>query len=273
MIHTPQHLDLPQIGLGTGGLRGDQGIETIKTAIELGYRLLDSAESYENEREVGHAVRTSSVPRGEIAVITKVAGRNQGYKNTIAAAERSLETMGLDYVDFYLIHWPMPRLGLFLETYEAILDLQRQGMVRHPGVSNFTLDQIEFLIQQTGCPPVMNEIERHPVFQQLALHRWQTSLGIATVAWSPIRKWSPELTAHPTLTLMAAEREMSVASLVLAWHAQTGSIPIPKSRNPLHLQANLAASQTQLTIDELSAISDLDAGLRRGGDPLQHEEY
>lgn len=260
----------PQLGLGTYNLRGGEGTQAIVSAIEGGYRLLDSAVNYENEREVGEAVRRSGI-RDELLVTTKVPGRDHGYDETIASARGSLERLGLERIDVYLIHWPNPSVDKFVDTYRAMIDLQKDGLVGSVGVSNFTEPMLARIIEATGVVPAVNQVELHPYFPQAHLRAFHASQGIRTESWSPLARRS-ELLSEEVVIETAAAHGVTPTQVVLRWHVQLGSTPIPKSADPARQAENADVFGFSLTDAEVAAISALERGRLWDGDPDTHEE-
>jgi len=260
----------PQLGLGTYNLRGAEGTQAIVSAIEGGYRLLDSAVNYENEREVGESVRRSGI-RDELLVTTKVPGRDHGYDETIASARGSLERLGLERIDVYLIHWPNPSVDKFVDTYRAMIDLQKDGLVGSVGVSNFTEPMLARIIEATGVVPAVNQVELHPYFPQAHLRAFHASQGIRTESWSPLARRS-ELLSEEVVIETAAAHGVTPTQVVLRWHVQLGSTPIPKSADPVRQAENADVFGFSLTDAEVAAISALERGRLWDGDPDTHEE-
>jgi 2,5-diketo-D-gluconate reductase A len=261
----------PELGLGTYNLRGEEGIAAMVTATGLGYRLLDSAVNYENEAEVGEAVRRSDIPRDDLIVTTKVPGRDHGFDETLASARGSLQRLGLEKIDLYLIHWPNPSVGKYLDTWRAMVALQDDGYVGSVGVSNFTEEMLQELIDETGVTPAVNQVELHPYFPQAALRAFHAEKGIRTESWSPLARRT-QLLAESTITDSAAAHEVTPTQAVLRWQVQLGSTPIPKSSNPDRLRENADVFGFELTDDEVAAISGLEKGRLWDGDPNHHEE-
>jgi len=264
--------DLPAIGFGTYNLRGEPGAAAVASAITTGYRLLDTALNYENEGAVGDGIRASGVDREDIIVTSKLPGRFHGYDETFVGFEESRALLGLDYVDLYLIHWPLPKVGKYLETWRAMIELRDQGLVRSIGVSNFTIEQLTRLADETGVVPAVNQVELHPRFPQAELRAFHTAHGIVTESWSPLGNRS-EITAEPVITRIAADHGVTATQAVLRWHVQLGAIPIPKSANPERQQENIDLFGFELDDAEVSAISALESGRLWGGDPDTHEEF
>ena len=264
---------LPAIGLGTFGFQGARGVEVISQALRSGYRLLDTAVGYDTEAEVGHAIRDSGVSREEIVVTTKVRRSGHGYDETRRSIRASLGRLGLDRIDLHLIHWPNPRLDRYVETWRALIDAKADGELRSIGVSNFNADHLERIIETTGEVPTVNQIEMHPHFPQeqaRALHR---RLGILTQSWSPLGLGRRELLTARAVTEVARRHDVRPAQVVLRWHQQLGSLPIPRSSDPGRQRENLRLDRLQLDEDDLQAITDLGRGGGRlwGGDPETQE--
>jgi diketogulonate reductase-like aldo/keto reductase len=264
---------LPAVGFGTYPLRGEEGTAAIVSALEAGYRLLDTAVNYENETEVGEALRRSGLPREEVQVASKLPGRHHAYDDAIASVHGSLERLGLDYLDLHLIHWPNPSVGKYVEAWRALVDLQQQGLVRSIGVSNFTEDHLSRIIEATGVTPVVNQVELHPRFPQEEMRRVHERLGIRTEAWSPMGKRRAPLDEE-AVTAPAERLDVTPGQVILRWHVQLGSLPIPKSSSPQRQQQNLEVFDFELTDAEMDAISGLadPDGRLFGGDPDSHEE-
>ncbi|MFT4050688.1 MAG: aldo/keto reductase [Microbacterium sp.] len=260
----------PEIGFGTYNLRGPEGTDAIVSALQAGYRLLDSAVNYENETEVGDAVRRSGI-RDQLVVTTKVPGRDHGYDETIRSAHGSLERLGLDRIDLYLIHWPNPRVDRYVDTFRAMIALQGEGTVTSVGVSNFTEAMLTRLIDETGVVPVVNQVELHPYFPQTTLRAFHAAHGIRTESWSPLARRS-ELLSEPVIAGVAAAHGVTPTQAVLRWHTQLGSTPIPKSATPSRQIENADVFGFTLTDAEVAAISGLERGRLWGGDPDAHEE-
>lgn len=265
---------IPDTGFGTYPLVGEEAERATLSALEAGYRMVDTAAGYGNEGAVGAALSRTSVPRSEIVVATKLRGRDHGYDATLAAFERSRHALGLEYVDVYLIHWPNPSVGKYVDSWRAMARLQADGLVRSIGVSNFTGEFIQRLVDATGVTPSINQVELHPYFPQAQLRALHEEAGIATVAWSPLGKRPAGLLAEAPIQAAARAHAVTPAQVVLRWHREVGSIAIPKSENPARQRENLAIDGFRLSEAEVASISGLarDDGRWFDGDPERYEE-
>jgi 2,5-diketo-D-gluconate reductase A len=261
---------LPAIGLGTYALRGAAGVASIVSALDAGFRLLDTALNYANEREVGDAVRASSVDRGEILVTTKLPGRHHGYDETLASFEESRANLGLDYVDLYLIHWPLPRVNKYIDSWRAMIRLRDEGLVRSIGVSNFTPEQITRLLAETGVAPAVNQVELHPKFGQEDLLAFDSGHDIVTESWSPL---GSGLASDPVITEVASAHDVTPSQAVLRWHVQRGAVPIPKSSDSQRQRENIDVFAFELSDAEMRSIASLESARLWGADPDTHEEF
>lgn len=262
---------MPLLGLGTYSLDGDEGTRAVGAAIASGYRLLDTALNYGNEDAVGRAVREADVPREELVVTSKLPGRHHGYDEAHRSIDETLANLGLDHVDLYLIHWPNPSVGKFVETWKAFVDLRDSGKVRSIGVSNFTPEHLDRIIDATGVAPAVNQVELHPYFPQASLRAFHAERGIITESWSPLAKQSELLTEQP-VTDAAAAHGVTPGQVVLRWHTQLDAVPVPKSGDVDRQRENLDVFGFTLTDDQVAAISGLERGRLWDGDPETHEE-
>jgi 2,5-diketo-D-gluconate reductase A len=264
---------LPAIGFGTYPLKDDEAVATIVSAIEAGYRLLDTAVNYGNEEEVGEAVRACGLPREELYVASKIPGRDHGYDDAIASVHGSLERLGLDYLDLHLIHWPNPSVDKYAEAWRALVDLREQGLVRSIGVSNFTAAHLDRIIAESGVTPAVNQIELHPYFPQVEMRAANEERGIRTESWSPLGKRQAPF-AEPAVAAAAEAHDVTPGQVILRWQVQLGSVPIPKSATPERQRANLDVFGFELSEAEMAAITALGRADGRlfGGDPDTHEE-
>ncbi|WP_207570149.1 aldo/keto reductase [Mycolicibacter kumamotonensis] len=256
---------IPALGFGVYKISPADTERAVTTALAAGYRHIDTAALYGNEREVGRAVAASGLPREDVYVVTKVWNADQGYDSTLAAFEKSMGRLGLDVLDLYLIHWPLPARGKFVDTFRALAHLRDQGRIRSIGVSNFAPEHLEMLIDGTGIVPVVNQVELHPRFSQAELREVHSRLGIATEAWAPLGRGS--LLSHPTVTEVAQRCGKTPAQVLIRWHIQLGNIVIPKSVNPERIVSNVEVFDFELGTAQMAAISSLDDGARLGPDP------
>jgi 2,5-diketo-D-gluconate reductase A len=264
---------VPAIGFGTYPLRGEDGIRAMTRALEAGYRYLDSAVNYENEREVGEALRRSGLAREEVQLATKIPGRFHAHDLAVASVEDSLRRLGLDRLDVCLIHWPNPSVGLYDEAWQALVDVRERGLVHTIGVSNFTQEHLTRVIDATGVTPALNQVELHPLFPQEQMRAVDARLGILTQSWSPLGKRSAPFGTEP-VAAAARAHDVSPAQVILRWHLQLGVMPLPKSATPDRQRSNLDVDGFELTADEVAAITALGRpdGRLFGGDPEVHEE-
>lgn len=264
---------LPAVGFGTSGLRGREGLTAFRSALEAGYRYVDSAVNYGNEAEVGEAVRTSGLDRGHLLVATKVPGRDHAKDRAVRSVEDSLRTMGLDYLDMVLIHWPNPSRDLYVQAWEGLVEARERELVRSIGVSNFTSEHLDRIIDATGVTPSLNQIEMHPYFTQVHMRGDHADRGVLTQSWSPLGKGTVPFD-EPAIAAAAERHDVTPGQVILRWHLHLGAQPLPKSGNPARQAQNLDLAGFALTDEEVAAISALTRadGRRFGGDPNTHEE-
>ncbi|MFL6061694.1 MAG: aldo/keto reductase [Marmoricola sp.] len=265
--------ELPAVGFGTTGLQGADGLDAILSAVESGYRLLDTAVNYGNEMTVGEAIRRSGVPRPEFRVTSKLPGRHHAYDDAIVSTHESIGRLGLDHIDLHLIHWPNPKRDEYTEAWRALVDLQRDGLVTTIGVSNFTAEHLDRIMDTSGVVPAVNQIEMHPYFPQEELRAVHDALGIRTVAWSPLAR-AKGLFEEDAVRNAAEAHGVTPAQVVLRWHFQLGSVPIPKSTDPGRQLINGDIFEFELSDDEVDAITGLgrEDGRLFDGDPDEHYE-
>jgi 2,5-diketo-D-gluconate reductase A len=256
---------MPRIGFGVFQVAPEETVEAVSYALQTGYRAVDTAAAYANEREVGHAVRGSEIGREEVFVTTKLWNSDHGSESTHRAFDRSLDRLRFGYVDLYLIHWPAPGRGLYVETWEALVELKAAGRVRSIGVSNFEIEHLERVVDTTGVAPAVNQVELHPRLQQPELRRFHAEHGIVTEAWSPIAKGM--MLDDPVITEVAETIGRTPAQVVLRWHLQLGNVVIPKSVTPARIEENFRVFDFTLDDDAMRRIEALDAGERTGPDP------
>ncbi|MET9306862.1 aldo/keto reductase [Streptomyces cellulosae] len=276
MTSIPQHTlndgtTIPAIGLGTWPMDDAEAERAVTTALHAGYRLIDTAANYRNETGVGRAVAGAGVPREEIVVTTKLPGRHHGYEETLASFEESRARLGLEYVDLYLIHWPLPRVGKYVDSWKAMVKLREDGLVRSIGVSNFTPAHIERLEKETGVLPSVDQVELHPFFPQEELRAHHADKGVLVESWSPLGRGS-QLLDDLAVAAVADAHGVTPAQAVLRWHVQLGAVPVPKSSDPARQRANLDVFGFALDDAQMRTLSDR-AHRRIGGDPEVHEEF
>ncbi|GAA1992221.1 aldo/keto reductase [Catenulispora subtropica] len=258
---------IPQLGFGVWQIPDAQAYEAVSTALEAGYRHVDTAAAYENEAGVGRAIRESGVPREDVFLTTKLWNGDQGYDTTLRAFDLSLERLGTDYVDLYLIHWPVPEQDLYIESWRALEKIAADGRARAIGVSNFTAETLDRLLKEGTTPPAINQIELHPYFPQAAMREYDRKHGIVTEAWSPLGQGG-DLLGEPLLTRLGGLYGKTPAQVVIRWHLQLGNVVIPKSATPSRIRENFDVFDFDLTPDEIDEITALGgAGGRIGPDP------
>ena len=257
---------IPQVGYGVYKISDDDAQELVDTALQAGYRHIDTATLYENERAVGRAVRESGLDRADVFVTTKVWNDDQGYDQTLRAFEASARRLDLGYVDLYLIHWPVPSKDLYVETWRALIHLQEQGAVRSIGVSNFNPTHLDRLIKDTGHTPVINQVELHPYLSQNQVRAANAQRGILTQAWSPLGRGNGVL-AEPAVLAIAQQLGRSPAQVVLRWHLERGTVIIPKSAHPQRIADNIALFDFDLTDAQSATLEALNSNSRTGADP------
>ncbi|WP_434031027.1 aldo/keto reductase [[Pseudomonas] boreopolis] len=257
---------IPQLGLGVWQTPAEETARVVGTAFELGYRHVDTAAIYRNEEGVGQAVAASGLPRGELFITTKLWNADQGYDRALKALDTSLRKLALDYVDLYLIHWPCPADGKFVDTWKALVRAREDGKARSIGVSNFRPQDIDRIVEATGVVPAVNQIELHPLFQQKELRAYDTAHGIATESWSPLAQGG-ELLGDARLREIAGKHGKTPAQVILRWHVQLGLVVFPKSVTPSRIAENAAIFDFALDGSDLARIAELDVGRRLGPDP------
>ncbi|WML43841.1 aldo/keto reductase [Neobacillus sp. PS3-40] len=265
---------LPVIGLGTYKLKGNKGASSIQSAIDVGYRLLDSAYNYENEGTVGEAVRRSSVPREELRITSKLPGRYQAYDEAVTTIHESLYRAKLEYYDLYLIHWPNPKQDKYVEAWQALIDAKKWGLIRSIGVCNFLPEHIERLEKETGVKPSVNQIELNPFFNQEQQRNWHDENNIKTESWSPLAR-ANEVFQNEILQTIANHHNKSISQVILRWHFQLGAISIPKSSSPARQLENISIFDFSLDDTEMGIISGLTRqdGRIKNQNPATYEEF
>lgn len=261
-------VEMPQLGFGVWQVPDDEADQAVTTALEAGYRSIDTAAAYGNEEGTGRALRASGIAREDLFVTTKLWNADHGYDSTLRAFDTSLAKLGLDYVDLYLIHWPMPDNGTYVDTYKAFEKLLADGRVKSIGVSNFLPEHLDRLIEATSVIPAVNQIELHPHLQQLASREYHAQQGIATEAWSPLGQ-GKGLLEVPAIVAIAQKHGRTPAQIVLRWHIQLGNVVIPKSVTPSRIKENIEVFDFSLDDEDIAAISALNEDRRIGPDPAK----
>ncbi|MFF4182799.1 aldo/keto reductase [Streptomyces sp. NPDC001691] len=261
-------VEMPQLGFGVWQVPDDEAAKAVATAIESGYRSIDTAAIYENERGTGKAVAASGVAREDLFVTTKLWNSEQGYDSTLRAFDASLDKLGLDYVDLYLIHWPVPAKDAYVDTYKAFEKIYADGRAKAIGVSNFQPVHLERLLGETSVVPAVNQIELHPQLAQVESRALHAKHSIATEAWSPLGQ-GRGLLEVPTVVAIAQKHGRTAAQVVLRWHIQIGNVVIPKSVTPSRIKENIDVFGFELDADDLAALAALDEGKRLGPNPAE----
>ena len=263
---------IPQLGLGTARIPDEETRRIVGEALDVGYRFVDTAASYENERGVGQGIADSGLPREQVFVSTKLRGRDQGYDSAKRALRDSLDRLGLEYVDLYLIHWPLPRLDRYVESWLAMEELLAEGLTRAIGVSNFLPEHLDRLAAASSTVPAVNQIECHPRDPQLEQRADDARRGIVTESWSPLA--NGELLAQPVLAEIGARHGRTPAQVVLRWHVQQGLVTFPKASSRGRLVENLDVYGFELTDEDVAGIATLADGTRVNGQyPDVWEEF
>jgi 2,5-diketo-D-gluconate reductase A len=256
---------IPQLGFGLYKVPATDASRLCRDAIAIGYRHLDTAAFYGNEREVGESVRAAPVPREELFVTSKVWKDDNGFDETLRAFDGSMTRLGLDSLDLYLIHWPVPSTDRYVETWRALIRLREERRVRSIGVANFHTHHLERIIGETGVAPVVNQVELHPWLPQARVREFDAARGIRTEAWSPLARG--RVLGTPLLDELAAKHDRTPAQVVLRWHVQLGNVVIPKASPPERLAENLDVFGFDLHADDVAALATLETGERTGRDP------
>ena len=258
-------VEIPQLGFGVFQVPPEDTAEATTLALQAGYRHIDTAAAYGNEAAVGQAVRAAGLDRSEVFITTKCFNDDHGHQQPHKAFKASLDRLEVDYVDLYLIHWPVPSKDKYVETWQAFTELQAEGVVRSIGVSNFQPAHLRRIIDETGVTPAVNQVELHPLLQQAGLRREHAELGIVTEAWSPLAQGA--VLDDPVITEIAETHSKTAGQVVIRWHLQLGNVVIPKSVTPERIEQNFDVFDFHLSEREMAAIEELDAGQRTGPDP------
>ena len=275
MPHTPSvtlnnGVEIPQLGFGVFLIPPDETAAAVTTAIEAGYRQIDTAQGYRNEKGVGEAVAGSGLPRDEIFITTKLANGQHGHDRAAAALEASLERLGMDTIDLFLIHWPLPMFDRYVETWRVLEHLLADGRIRSIGVSNFEIEHLERLAAETDITPALNQVELHPEFPQEELRAYHGAHGIATEAWGPLGQ-NRGLLDDDSVVGLANSKDRTPAQIVLRWHIQIGNVVIPKSVTPQRIQENIDIFDFELDEAEMEVIAGLSRGRRLGPHPNEFD--
>jgi diketogulonate reductase-like aldo/keto reductase len=264
-------IKMPQLGFGVWQVPDDQAATAVTTALEIGYRSIDTAMIYKNEKGVGQAIKESSVRREELFITTKVWNGAQGYENTLRAFDESLERLGLDYVDLYLIHWPTPKFDEYVDTYKALEKLLSDGRVKAIGVCNFEIEHLERILNECDVKPVLNQIECHPYLSQTELKEYCAKHDIFVEAWSPLEQGG-EVLQDEVIINIAESVGKTPAQVVLRWHLQNQTIVIPKSVTPSRIEENFNVFDFELSEDQMDQIHKLNRNRRRGSHPNENNK-
>ena len=256
---------IPQLGFGVYQIEPEDTRQAVLTALEAGYRHIDTAEMYGNEKEVGQALADSGLPRGDVFVTSKLGNGRHAREDALAAFDRSLDDLGSDYLDLFLVHWPLPAVGDFAQTWRALEEIYHSGRAKAVGVSNFQPHHLDRLLKETGVVPAVDQIEVHPYLTQDAVRRFCTDRDIAVEAWSPIAQG--KVLGDPVVTAIAERLERSPAQVVLRWHLQRGDVVFPKSVTPARIAENIRLFDFELAPGDMAEITALDRGERTGPDP------
>ncbi|MDO9352284.1 MAG: aldo/keto reductase [Solirubrobacteraceae bacterium] len=256
---------IPQLGFGVWEIPADDAERVVSQALEAGFRHIDTAAAYENEEGVGRAIAASGIPRDELFVTTKLWNRDHGTEEAKRAIDASLEKLGLDHVDLYLIHWPVPSQDRFVETWQALETFNVAGLAKAVGVSNFTEQHLERVLNEGTLVPAANQIEVHPLNSQISLRAWHGERGILTEAWSPLAQ--SRLNDDPAVTKIAEAHGVDVGQVLLRWNLHLGNVVLSRSKTPERIRSNAQVLGFELTTDEIATISALDQGSRGGPDP------
>ncbi|MEI3607229.1 aldo/keto reductase [Pseudogracilibacillus sp. SE30717A] len=261
-------IKMPQLGLGVWKIPDETAATVVKEAIDVGYRLIDTAKVYQNESGVGEGLKQVSVPREELFITTKVWNADQGYDQTLKAFDESLERLGLDYIDLYLIHWPTPKYDQYIETYKALEKLYKDGRVKSIGVCNFNIEHLERLLEECEVVPVVNQVECHPYLQQKELQEFCKRHSIYLESYSPLMN-GRKILEDNVISELAKKHGKTPAQIILRWHLQSNYIVIPKTVTPSRMEENLNVFDFELSDDDMEKINELDRDERINHEPSE----
>nr|WP_211321975.1 aldo/keto reductase [Companilactobacillus formosensis] len=266
--------EIPSFGFGTYKLNGRSGVQSIVSAINNGYTMLDTAYNYENEGAVGKAIAESGINRDRLTVTSKLPGRYYAYDDAITALQESLYRAHLDYFDLYLLHWPNPKRGMYVEAWQALIDAQKFGLVKSIGVCNFLPDHLNKLKNETGVMPSVNQIELHPYFNQESMRKFDADNDIVTMDWSPLGRASSVL-QDEVLIKLSKKYNKTVGQMILRWELQLKTIPIPKSASPIRQRENMNIFDFEISAEDMRQINALTKpdGRTKNQDPAVYEEF
>lgn len=265
---------IPSFGFGTYKLNGRSGVQSIVSAINNSYTMLDTAYNYENEGTVGRAIAESGINRDQLTVTSKLPGRYYAYDDAITALQESLYRAHLDYFDLYLLHWPNPKRGMYVEAWQALIDAQKFGLVKSIGVCNFLPEHLNKLKDETGIMPSVNQIELHPYFNQEPMRQFDADNGIVTMDWSPLGRASSVL-QDELLVKLSKKYKKTVGQMILRWELQLNTIPIPKSASPVRQRENMDIFDFEISEEDMRQINGLTKpnGRTKNQDPAVYEEF
>ena len=263
---------IPLLGLGTWPMSNAEAADAVAGALEIGYRLIDTAAKYGNEAGVGRGIAAAGVPREDLCVTTKLRGSEQGYDAAKDALRSSLERLDLDHVDLYLIHWPLPRLDAYVDSFRAMVEMREEGLIRSVGVSNFKQHHLQRLIDEVGVVPAVNQIQLSPAQARREIRAFHDEIGVVTQAWSPLGKYQ-RMVDDPVVTAVAEEYDRTPAQIMLRWEVQQGIVTIPKSASPERQRSNASVFDFELADDAMQRLDGLDRGEDAATDSDEHEEF
>jgi 2,5-diketo-D-gluconate reductase A len=259
---------IPQLGFGIFLIDQREAERVVNDALEVGYRHFDTAQAYGNEKQLGRAISESGLTREQVFVTSKLWNTHHGRRAAMVAIDETLDQLGFEYLDLYLIHWPVPSAGRFVETWQALEEIAASGRAKAIGVSNFMVEHLRAIMDVGSTVPAVNQVELHPVFQQRALAEWCTAHGILIEAWAPLGHGSYNLMDIRGLGSIASTHGRSVQQVAIRWHLQRGRVVFPKTVRKERMAENINVFDFELSDDEMAVIDGADAGARIGSDPM-----